>query len=69
MATSTSTPNFDRSFYAAYNLMMMLTCTVLNNENIQYEAFTAIIKVFGTWESFAGWDCANSQKSDPMSLS
>ena len=48
MATSTSTPNFDRSFCAAYNLMMMLTCTVLNNENVQYEAFTAIIKVFGS---------------------
>ena len=26
----------------------MLTCRVLNNENIQDEAFTAIIKMFGS---------------------
>ena len=48
MATGTLTPIFHRSFCAAYNLMMMLTCRVLNNENIQDEAFTAIITMFGS---------------------
>ena len=48
MATGTETPIFYRSFCAAYNLMMMLACRVLNNENIQDEDFTAIIKMFGS---------------------
>ena len=46
VATSLNT-YFYRSFCAAFNLKMMLTCRVLNNENIQDEAFTAIIKMFG----------------------
>ena len=29
----------------AYNFMMMLTCRVVNNENIQDEASTAIINI------------------------
>ena len=29
--------------------MMMLICKVLHNENIQDEAFTAIIKLFGSY--------------------
>ena len=45
MAAGTQTPSFHCTFYAAYNLMMMLTCRVVNNENITDEASTAIIKI------------------------
>ena len=49
MATGTKTPIFHHSFCAAYNLMMILTCRVLNSEKIQDEAFTAIIKMIGSY--------------------
>ena len=39
---------FHRSFCAAYNLMMTLTGRAFNHESIQDEAFTAIIKMFGS---------------------
>ena len=38
-----------------------------------HSVFRASLSVYSNyqsvWESFAGWDCANSPKSDPMSLS
>ena len=43
---------FHRSFCAAYNLMTTLTGRALNHEIIQDEAFTAIIKMFGSHLQF-----------------
>ena len=45
IAAGTQTPSFHCTFYAAYNLMIMLKCRVVNNENITNEASTAIIKI------------------------
>ena len=40
--------HFSSLILCAYNLVRMLTVRVLNNENSQDEAFTAIIKMFGS---------------------
>ena len=44
MATGTQTPIFHRLFCAAYNLMMMLTSRVLNNEISQDDPLQQLSK-------------------------
>ena len=63
-------PFFPAHFLQLMMMMRMLTCRILNNDNIQDEASTVVMKMFPSlnpW-SIAGWDGANSPKSDPMSL-